>query len=83
MIYKQTNAYVDYVKPTEGPGGPTLPEAPGKPVAPYKHNETAEVKNHFHYRTCKSNKCNVDGTLTGGPAPPRAPLGPEGPEAPC
>lgn len=27
------------MKLTEGPGGPTLPAGPGKPVAPYKYTQ--------------------------------------------
>lgn len=61
---------------TLGPGGPTRPAAPGKPVAPWK------INNKLDNRKGKKCKMTFVSSPTGGPWAPRAPLGPETPVGP-
>lgn len=75
---------------TEGPGGPTRPAAPGKPVAPWPERTQRGQKRTGSLPGLISSNLWLWGdstetwmVLTGGPAEPRAPLGPGAPTLPC
>lgn len=80
---------------TEGPGGPTRPAAPGKPVAPWQRRTERSEGEHRHpcprlawpplppaHRSAGAPAEKQSEVLTGGPALPRAPLGPGAPTLP-